>query len=345
MKARIAIGIGVSLIFVYFAFREVNFQEMLATIQNAKYQWLLPAIAAMLTSHWLRAKRWQYLIEPIKQTKVHPLFSALMIGYAANNIFPLRLGEFLRAYALAKSQNISKTSSFATVVVDRLLDILSLLLVLAITVFLYPLPENIKRGAYVISAGTVGVIVFIVLLMEKTDATLAFLSKILPGKIYEVVQKIARSFLQGFMVFKKSEHYLMVLLLSLGVWLLYAVVVYISFFIFNLDIKYGLDIYSALVVLVVISIGLMIPSSPGFVGTYHAFCIWSLGLFGVAKSDAGSFAVISHAMNTIPFTIVGLLYFWHENLHFSDAVSEKEAVEHGSNNDSEMDPEKLSGAS
>ncbi|MFQ5651161.1 MAG: lysylphosphatidylglycerol synthase transmembrane domain-containing protein [bacterium] len=337
MKVRIAVGIVISLVFIYLAFHEVNFQKMLAVIKDARYEWLFPAIVAMLLSHWLRAMRWQYLMEPVKEIKVHPLFSALMIGYAANNIFPLRLGEFLRAFAIAKSQRVSKTSSFATVIVDRLLDILSLLLVMAVTIFLFPLPENIKRGAYVISAGTIGVIVFIVFLMEKTDATLTLLSRVLPKKVYAVVQRITRSFLQGFMVFKKSEHYLRVISLSVGVWLLYAVVVYISFFIFDFNTTYSLDFHAALVVLVIISIGLMIPSSPGFVGTYHWFCIMSLSLVAaptIPKNDAISFAVITHAMNTIPVTIVGLSYFWKENLHFSDAVSEKEAVEHASEDDS-----------
>jgi hypothetical protein len=73
----------------------------------------------------------------------------------------------------------------------------------------------------------------------------------------------------------------------------------------------------------------MIPSSPGFVGTYHWFCMKSLALYGIPQSEALSYAVISHAMSTVPFTIVGLLYFWKENLHFSDALAEKEIVEKG----------------
>ena len=79
----------------------------------------------------------------------------------------------------------------------------------------------------------------------------------------------------------------------------------------------------------------MIPSSPGFVGTYHWFCMKSLALFGVPESAALSYAVISHALNTIPFTIIGLIYFWRENLHFSDAMKQKEEVE------PEIDEEKL----
>ncbi len=334
MKARVVLGIVISAVFIYFAFKKVDLNEAWQVAKSADYLWVFPAVIAMLLSHWFRALRWRYLLEPVKQTKIHPLFSALMIGYAANNIFPLRMGEFLRAYAIGKSQGISKTSAFATVLVDRLLDILSLLLIMAITVYWFPLPENIAKGAYVISGGTIGVIVFIVLLMQKTEPTLAFLERVLPSKLYEHLQKVVRSFLQGFMVFKKSDHYLVIISLSIGVWLLYALVVYFSFFIFDFHEIHGLDFVRGLVVLVIISVGLMIPSSPGFVGTYHWFCVLSLGLFAVPKNEAVSFAVISHAMNTIPITIVGLLYFWKENLRFADAVTEKEAVDQASEEES-----------
>ncbi|MFQ5754081.1 MAG: lysylphosphatidylglycerol synthase transmembrane domain-containing protein, partial [bacterium] len=150
MKRKVIIGIAISAIFFYLAFREVNLQEMLTALKNANYIWLLPAFAFMLFSHWVRAVRWRYFLEPIQDVKIHPLFSALIIGYAANNIFPLRLGEFLRAVAIGKTQQISKSSAFATVIVERLIDLLSLLVLLSTTVLFFPLPEVIKNSGYII---------------------------------------------------------------------------------------------------------------------------------------------------------------------------------------------------
>lgn len=328
MKLKVLLGILISVIFVYLSFRDVNFQEMLAALKGANYLWLLPAFFFMLISHWLRAVRWRYFLQPIKEIQRHSCFSALMIGYAANNILPLRLGEFLRAFAIGKSQNIPKSSAFATIIVERLIDLLSLLVLLASTVLFYPLPEMIKNSGYLIFALTVSAMVFLVFLMEKTDATINLLQKILPAKLFQFAQKVVRAFLQGFLVFKKSEHYFRIALYSVLVWALYAAVVYVSFFAFKLNEEYHLTMFSSLVVLVIVTIGIMIPSSPGFVGTYHWFCMQSLALYGVSQSKALSFAVISHAMNTIPYTIIGLVYFWKENLHFSDAVAEKQLVEH-----------------
>lgn len=346
---------------------------MLLSLKQANYLWLLPALLFMFTSHALRAIRWRYFLDHIKKVKVHPLFSALMIGYAANNVFPLRMGEFLRAFAIGKSQDISKSSAFASVFVERLIDVLCLLGILAVTVLLISqkshLADNqdfavIKTSGYVIFGITVSVIVLLIFLMEKTEATINFMQLVLvkfpnrifaaiggsnpnrsnfrtslqsvfkfilidlPAKIFDSVQTAVRSFLQGFMVFKRSEHYLTISLLSVAIWILYAGVIYVAFFAFGFHKTYDLDIFASLVVLVTVSIGIMIPSSPGFVGTYHWFCMISLALFHVPESQALSFAVVSHLVNFIPATLVGLGYFWKENLQFSDAMTERELVEH-----------------
>ncbi|MCG8606103.1 flippase-like domain-containing protein [bacterium] len=329
MKLKVFIGILISVVFIYLSFRSVDLGEMWETMKAAKYAWLLPAFLLMLLSHLVRAYRSRYFIEPIKKVPTHPLFSALMIGYASNNILPLRLGEFLRAYAIGKSQRIPKTSAFATIIVERLIDLLSLLTLLAATILFFPLPDEIKKGSYAIFFVAVTALVVLVLLMEKTDTTISVLQKILPSRLFQLVQKTVRSFLDGFKVFKKAEHYAGILITSILVWLLYAIVVFVTFYAFEMPEKYGVGLFSSLVVLVIVSIGIMIPSSPGFVGTYHLFCMKSLALFGVPQSEALSFAVISHGLNTIPFTIIGLIYFWKGNLHFSDAVKEKEIVEHG----------------
>ena len=337
MKIRVTIGIVISVVFLYLAFRQVNVHEMVAALKGADYIWLMPALLFLFASLLLRAIRWGYFVEPLKQVKLHPLFSAMMIGYAANNVFPLRLGEFLRAYAIAKTEGISKSSAFATVIVERLIDVLSLLLILAVTILLFssrPSVTNneeiifIKNSGYIIFALTLSIIVLMVFLMEKTESTITVFQFLLPDKLFNIVQKIIRSFLQGFIVFKKSEHYLSILILSISLWVLYAGILYVIFFAFNFQTKYNINVLASLVVLVTVSIGIMIPSSPGYVGTYHFFCMKSLSLFGVPESEALSFAIISHVLSSIPLTLVGLIYFWKENLHFSDAVTEKHLVEH-----------------
>lgn len=329
MLKRLLFGLATSAVCVYLAFRKVDFSNMLAAWQTANYWWLVPAVLLMFLSLWLRAVRWGYFMEPIKHVRTPKLFSAMMIGYMANNLFPLRLGEFLRAYAIGKSAGVSKAASFATIIVERIFDVLSLLAILALTVFYHTFPDWIEKTAWMIFVASVGFIIFVVFLMEKTEQTLHAVDVMLrpaPAQLSEKVRAILRSFLEGFAVFKRAEHYWTILWQSVLIWLSYAGIVYVSLIAFGLDTAYNLPLITSLVVLVMVSIGIMIPSSPGYVGTYHLLCIQGLAFFSVPTSEAAGFAVVLHVVNFIPVTLVGLLYFWRENLRFHDAVTEKEIV-------------------
>jgi len=335
LKLKVIIGFLISAVFIYLTFRQVEFEKMFEALRTAKYYWLIPALLLMACSHWLRALRWQYLIEPIKKIKVMPLFEALIIGYAANNVFPLRLGEFFRAFVIGKSQNISKSSAFATVIVERfILDLLALLTLLLGTILFYPsqLPYDdlIRLGGYIILGVCVTLLILIILLIQKTDVTLSFLQSKLPGKIYEKVEPAIQSFVKGCLVFKNAHHYLAIIFLTVLIWTLYLFSLYIMFFVFDFVEQYQLNLWSAVVILVVVTFSIMLPSSPGAVGTYHFLCTEVLNYFQVPNDQAVSFAIVSHAMNIVPFTLLGLFYFLKGNLKFSDALSEKKLAEEGS---------------
>ncbi|RMD98596.1 MAG: UPF0104 family protein [Calditrichaeota bacterium] len=330
MKKHFIIGIIISAIFLYLAFRNVDLDGMVSALQKANYWWLLPGIVFMFISLVIRAYRWHYFVKPIRDVKFKDLFSAMMIGYMANNVFPLRLGEVMRALAIGRSAKISRASAFATIIVERIIDILSLLIILGFTVFFHKFPPEIENAGLIIFFSAVTLVVFIVFLMEKTETTLrvvAWFISPLPLKAKKFVHKLLRSFLAGFEVFRHTHHYLAIILQSLALWILYAGIIFVTFFAFNIHLENDTIFIASLVILVMISIGIMIPSSPGFVGTYHYLAMQGLGLFGVSQTDALSFAIILHISNYIPMTLVGMYYFWKENLHFQDALQEKEEVE------------------
>ncbi len=328
MKKKLSLGIAISALFLYLAFKSVDFDQMIITLQHAKYWWLVPGLMFMFLSLIIRAYRWKLFMNPIKVVPIKKLFSAMMIGYMANNVFPLRLGEFMRAFAIGRSANISKASSFATILVERIIDVLSLLVIFGVTVLFHDFPDNIERAGFIIFIGAVTLIVFIILLLQKTRQTMRFvwwLSSPLPHKIKKTIYSIMRSFLRGFEVLRNSDHYGTILVQSILLWLLYAGMVYVTFFVFDLEPAGASIMIASLVLLVMVSIGIMIPASPGFVGTYHYFCVQGLALFGINANDASGFAIILHLSNYIPMTLAGLIYFWKENLHFKDALAVKES--------------------
>ncbi len=322
MRLRIIFSLLISGVFIYLAFRDIDYRLMLDALRQANYWLLIPGIAFMFLSHWLRAVRWRYFMAPIKKIDTPTLFSAVMIGYYANNVFPLRLGEILRPYALAKATGVSRMATFATIFVERLIDVLSLLLLLAFSVFFHDYPVWIEKGAVVIFLATLGCTAFIVFLMLRTHTTLKIVDYFMrpfPQRARDLVHKLLHSFLDGFTIFKKSEHFWTITWQSVVIWLFYAIIVFFTLEAFGFNKSFDLPLGASFVVLVMVSLGIMVPAAPGFVGSFHWVCKQALLLFNVPESEALSFAVILHLANFIPVTLVGLFYYYKQEINLSEA--------------------------
>ncbi|MEK7728106.1 MAG: lysylphosphatidylglycerol synthase transmembrane domain-containing protein, partial [candidate division KSB1 bacterium] len=304
---------------------------MFATLRQANYWLLVPGILFMFVSHWLRAIRWGYFMAPIKKIDTPTLFSAVMIGYCANNIFPLRLGEILRPYALGKATGVSRMATFATIFVERLIDVLSLLLLLAVSLVFHDYPEWIKSGTLVVFSLTLAGTIFIVFLMLRTHDTLRlvdFLMTRFPQRARDLVHKLLHSFLDGFTIFKKSEHYWAIIWQSVVIWFFYAAIIYFTLEAFGFNQLYALPPGATIVILVMASLGLMVPAAPASLGTFHLICQQALMLFHVPQSESLSFAIILHLANFVPVTLVGLYYYYKQEIRLSEAKHEPELSTH-----------------
>ena len=324
MRLKFFLSLLISAIFIFLAFRDIDYKLMLTAFQHANYWWLLPSVLVMFVSHWLRAVRWRYFMEPIKRVSTPVLFAATMIGYYGNNVFPLRAGEVLRAYSIGKAAGVSRMASFATIIVERLIDIFSLLLLLAISVGFHDYPAWIEKGAWLLFFFTAASTVFMVFLMRRTAQTLLFVERItspFPQRVRDMVLKLLRSFLEGFGIFQKSEHFWTIAWQSVAIWLFYTATIYFTLEAFNLNAKFALPVGASFIILVMISLGIMVPAAPGYVGTFHWICQQALVLFNVSESESLSFAVIMHISNFIPVTLVGLYYYYKQQVDFREAVA------------------------
>ncbi len=329
-KFQVTIGIFISLFFLWLAFRKVSLSEMAEAIRDADYWYFLPATVFLFLSLWFRAYRWKYFFKSIKPVRVKDLFASMMIGYMANNVFPMRLGEFLRAYSIGRTANVSKMSSFATIVVERVLDVLTLLFLLGLAFFLQPFPKWIQDSGLIILALALGAILFMALLVYKTESTLRLMGKLLsplPLRWREKILEYTESLIDGFSVLKNPQYYFVVALLSLLIWGSYVAIVHLVLMSFGIVQTYHLTILASVVVQIMIGIGVTLPSSPWYVGTYHYLAMQALAIYGVGQSEALSFAVVLHLFNYIPSTLVGLYYFGRENVKIADALKEKDWVE------------------
>ena len=324
MKRNLWIGIIISAVLLIIIAWNVDLKESFRALAAADFRWIGPALVVLAASLGLRAWRWGFLLAPVKLIRFRSLFSAMMIGFMGNMLLPARIGELIRAYVIGKTQRVSVSASLATIVVERMFDGFTLLAMLVATVLLLTFPvESESLGRYVRSAGWlafglyVSVLVLCVLLRlfrEPTRRWVLAALFFLPERWRERVGKLLDAFVHGLEVVKGGWHLVPILGISALAWSLQAVSNWLVLFAFHLNLSLG----AAFFLVAIQTFGVMIPSSPGFIGTYHAATILALAAFGVGREVALSVSIVMHLLFFIPVSVAGLVFLWVENLSFSD---------------------------
>lgn len=309
---------------VYYVIQDIDFSKLWSVLANADYIWVVLSIPIMLLSHWVRAMRWKILLKPILEAKsTWNLFSAVMIGYAVNNVIP-RGGEFVRPFVYARRENVSKSAVFATIIIERFLDILFLLGLFAVVFFFsrgllsaaFPWLTDGNIVMYVVMP--VVIILAMILLSVYTRMGFyllkVFVKPFFPHK-YERLEEILSSFLKGFEFIKTPSNYLRTLFDSSLIWLFYALPMYLMFYCFPFQAQLNLGVIDAVLLLIVVGIGTTIAPSPGAIGLYHYLVTMAMvNLYGLPKEDALAYAILVHGINLIVQVVVGAGFFLKENL-------------------------------
>jgi glycosyltransferase 2 family protein len=318
----------IAAVFMFLAFRGVNLKDLWASLQDLNYIWVALLIPIALISHWLRAVRWAYLLEPVKKDiSTRNLFSAVMIGFMVNNVLT-RVGEFTRAFAVGKSEGISGSSAFGTVVVERIIDMVTFLFILCLVLFIYPHSldpffDNVDAVRPLFFVGSLLFLGMFVVLFFKGESLfrlLNLLKHVVPVRFAARYQSLLDSFLTGFAVTKERGKLAKISGLSLLIYFFYALSLYVPFFAFNALDGHNLDFGASVILLTISTIAFALPA-PGALGTYHTFLTVSLiRLYGIDRTTALSFAIVTHESGYIITTFVGLYYFIKDHIRFSDVV-------------------------
>ena len=316
-------GIVISIALLALLFRSVDPAEILRAFRGIDGIWLVPAVAFTFLSYIMRAVRWKYLLSPLKQTSFSNLVSATLIGYMANNLLPARLGELVRAYVLGEREGIGTGAVVATLVIDRLADGFTVLLLLVTAVFTLRLPpgseaaqQGLVAGGYITLGLYLVVVVFLVLLRRNTMGTIRLLEQLLrpfPGKIAEKVIPFLGAFIDGARITPHWRERLALVASSLVIWAFAVLPIHCVLRAFGLNFPIPVSLF----IMVLLVFAVMVPASPGFVGTYHAACVYGLLALGVRREMALSVAIVIHGINFFPVIVVGLLCLWRENLSLS----------------------------
>ncbi len=328
-------SVALAAFFLYFAFRGKDTTVIWHSLIDVHWIWFVVLFVGSALSHLLRAWRWKYLLHPIKENvSLRNAFSVTMIGYLFNNLVP-RLGEFVRPYAMKKLEGISKSATMGTIILERVLDIVTFALVVLTVLAIYAKPFAVWFPAmaqveWLFFIGAVVMLIIFVLIFLKADVLFRFLKKFLflfPQNLRVQMDKIFDSFLSGFRAANNTGNYLMIAITSVLIWISYIVLLYIPFFIYDFPTRNGLNFGSAAVLQVASGLAFALPTPSG-IGSYHSFTSFVLTqLFSVDAIQALSFAVYTHAVGFLTTTLIGLYYFFVDKIHVGDAMSKNEGKE------------------
>lgn len=296
---------------------EISPHRLAEVFAQVHYPYLLIATAICLFLFAIRAVRWHYLLLPNARIAFAPLFSATMIGFMANNVLPVRAGEFVRAYVLSKKRLLPIGLTLATLAVERLFDMLCLLLMFILTFHLSPHPSwvtNVGIAATLITIIFITFLLSAILVPSRFTALLTLGSRFLPQHAREKSVGFLASFVVGLGALRHAKSILIIFLLSIFHWFLFGVAVGIGLRSFHISVPAEGPYF----ILSVVSLGLVIPSSPGFVGTYQWFMEKGLSVYSVPKYLSFPFSVGFHLVLYVPTTVIGLAYFFRENLSWSE---------------------------
>lgn len=301
---------------LYYAFGKINLTEIGEYLLEINLWYLSIPVVLIVFSIAVRAERWQMLLEPIQVIPFQPLFGSTMIGYFGNGVMPFRLGEVLRAYSISSATKIDATTAFGSVILERILDMLGLVVMIILFGLFYPF-EKLGGSVVVIVILILSAFAFILILGRTHSRLMKKLEtwKIIRKPLFHAMLTILKKLIEGLTSIRQTKHVGQIIVHTIFLWVIYYAMVYFTVLSTNIH----LDWIGTGVLLIMTSLAISIPAAPGFVGTYHAVAVYVLTtLFGAELTEAQAFAVIIHAVGFVPLVIIGAIYFLRSGMRLRD---------------------------
>jgi uncharacterized protein (TIRG00374 family) len=321
-RIRTVLILLLTLALLAFFLRGADMREVWAETRRADPGDLLLALLATAATYVLRALRWQYLLAPIGPTHFSTAFRTTVIGFAASALLPARAGEVIRPYLLARRERLSATAAFATIILERLLDLGTVLLLFAAWVFLGAAgvggedPSHlaqVKFGGAV--AGAASLLALIVLFglaghPERLGRLTLGVERVLPRPLARRAARFVKTFAQGLAVMRQPRRLVASLALSFPLWISIAAGIWLTSRAFHITFPFT----ASFLVMAMLIVGVAVPT-PGAIGGFHAAFQIAVQTFFAAPDDrAVGAAIVLHAISFLPVTILGVIFMVAEGL-------------------------------
>jgi len=342
---RFWLGLAVSLLFLGLLIWRIDLGEMVRSLREANYVFVVPGIAFYFVALAFRTLRWRFLLLPLRRIAVGRLFPVVTVGYMANNLLPVRLGEVVRSYYVRQREDVSASAALATIVVERVFDGVTLLFLLYAVSFALPmtgllqdlardtgLPSSVLvLGISLPFALVLGLLALVAYRPSWLLRWIGVFTRHLPARAEKRVMGLAEMFITGLGVLRHPSRLVWVFVLSVLVWLGEAAMYYVIGFSFDLAPALGgvgAMAAAMLAVTATSNLAVSLPSSQGGIGPFELFAAATLVVLGVQGETAAAYAVALHVALLVPVTLLGLLYLWsgRESLVRLTRLGETDAI-------------------
>jgi uncharacterized protein (TIRG00374 family) len=319
---RLAVGalVGVGLLALFL--RGVHWSALVEALASAGKLDMILVVVATIVMYFFRAWRWGYLLAPIVSVKFGHLMSATVVGFMSGLLVP-RAGEILRPYLIARRHSVKTSAAFASIIVERLFDLITVIVLFEMYLYALPMPPQQTRGDFLgqlrvggalVGAGALAVTVVLALFHAHADRAVAIIDRclaLLPQRLAQPIGGAVRAFSEGLAILQApAPHLAAIAGQSLATWLTIALGIYFNNLAFGLDLPF----HTTFLIIGFLTVGVAVPT-PGMVGGFHlAYQLALTEGFGVSKEVAAAAGITSHALTNLPVLVAGLAYLPSEGL-------------------------------
>lgn len=302
-----AVGIvAITALFTYLALRDVRYSDTWSALRKSNYWWLIPALVTLAVHVVTRAYRWQIVFKQDRRPAFGPISKATLIGYLFNNILPARAGEPARILALKQYAGTSYSEGTATVVVERVFDVLSLLVILFVMTPWLPHVAWLRSAAYLALGLAIALACVIAVIARYGERPVRFVMRPLarlPVFDHERVEHMAANVVYGLESLRNVRHGLWVFAVTTASWLILGV----CFWLLMLGFHLHLSLLAGILVTVAVGLSFIVPAPPAGVGIFEAAGLAALSSYGIAKSNALAYVLVLHVLNVLPLIVAGVV--------------------------------------
>jgi uncharacterized protein (TIRG00374 family) len=319
----VGLNLGISLLFLDLVFAQIDWTEFGWVLARANYWMLIPSTICLMAHLYFRTLRWQWLLKPLGEVPFWPAFRALVIGITGNTVLPARAGEFLRAYVIGRSTGLSKVGAFATLVVERIFDGLTVLLILLAVIIWGVRNEDLQRAGIVGAIFYLGAMVAVIVFITKRHWADLLINKFLPENLAQIALRLLDSFGRGLAVLKNPQQLAMVVLWNILTWVFIPVSLWFALLAF--DFGSPIPWVTPVLMLPALALALTVPGAPGGVGLVQFAVKLTLDSTFVDVPVAANFeeivaaaSIVIHVSQLGPEVILGVIAFTFEGLSTGD---------------------------